>query len=169
MNMKSATMADDMSEDHSNPSKQKLRLWLRMLRATKAVETEMRDKLKSNFNTTLPRFDVMAALYDGATSNEESAITMTALSRKLKVSNGNVTGIVDRLVNDASVERIQSPQDRRASRVMLTQKGREEFETMAASHESWIDDVFGDCPQQDIDKLIDLLDQLNDSVAERLK
>src|SRR5262249_61201879 len=73
-------------------SKQKLRLWLFLLRASRAIEVELRARLREEFATTLPKFDVMAAL-----ARKGAGITMTELSRLLMVSNGNVTGIIDRL------------------------------------------------------------------------
>ena len=44
-------------------SKARLRLWIRLLRASRLIESTARERLKSQFNATLPRFDVMAALY----------------------------------------------------------------------------------------------------------
>ncbi|MGL5735724.1 MAG: MarR family transcriptional regulator, partial [Beijerinckiaceae bacterium] len=81
-------------------SKQKLRLWLRLLRSTRAIESELRERLRLEFSETLPRFDVMAALWKCG-----EAISLTTLSRMLMVSNGNITGIVDRLVLDGSIMR----------------------------------------------------------------
>ena len=47
----------------SKDSKERLRLWIRLLRASRTIEAELRERLKKEFDTTLPRFDVMAALY----------------------------------------------------------------------------------------------------------
>lgn len=114
-------------------SKQKLRLWLRLLRSTRAMEGALREKLRLEFQETMPRFDVMAALWKTG-----DAISLTALSRMLMVSNGNVTGIIDRLVMDGSVERIANSKDRRTTLVKLSAAGRARFETMAAAHEQWV-------------------------------
>jgi enoyl-CoA hydratase/carnithine racemase len=76
-------------------SKARLRLWLKLLKATKHVEGELRENFRTAFDTTLPRFDVMAAL-----DRAEAGLKMSELSSVLRVSNGNVTGIVDRLVDD---------------------------------------------------------------------
>ncbi|RWP88564.1 MAG: enoyl-CoA hydratase family protein [Mesorhizobium sp.] len=82
----------------SGPGKDRLRLWIRLLRASRTIEAELRERLKKEFNTTLPRFDVMAALY-----RAPEGMLMSDLSRFLLVSNGNVTGIVDRLVSEGLV------------------------------------------------------------------
>lgn len=117
-------------------SKARLRLWLKLLKATKHVEAELRENFRTAFDTTLPRFDVMAALH-----RAESGLKMSELSSVLRVSNGNVTGIADRLVDDGILVRIPVDHDRRATTVRLTAKGRRQFEAMANRHEAWIDDM----------------------------
>ncbi|TGV77683.1 MarR family transcriptional regulator, partial [Mesorhizobium sp. M00.F.Ca.ET.149.01.1.1] len=84
----------------TGPGKERLRLWIRLLRASRTIEAELRERLKKEFDTTLPRFDVMAALY-----RSPEGMLMSDLSRFLLVSNGNVTGIVDRLVSEGLVTR----------------------------------------------------------------
>lgn len=118
-------------------SKARLRLWLKFLKVSRGVEAQLRENLRSEFRTTLPRFDVMAAL-----SRYKSGLKMSQISGVLKVSNGNVTGIVDRLAEEGIVIRVPVPGDRRASLVRLTRKGREEFEIQAKSHEVWVDEMF---------------------------
>jgi DNA-binding MarR family transcriptional regulator len=135
-----------------NGSKERLRLWIRLLRASRIVESELRERLKREFNSTLPRFDVMAALY-----REPGGMLMTDLSRFLLVSNGNVTGIVDRLVSDGFVVRAQREGDRRTSIVRLTQRGEEEFRRMAAIHEGWIGELLGDVAEDDARRLSAML------------
>ena len=120
------------------PSKERLRLWLRLLKMSRGVEAHLRAKLRSEFNSTLPRFDVMAAL-----SRHKNGLKMSELSGVLRVSNGNVTGIVDRLVDEGLVMRVAVEGDRRASLVRLTRKGEAEFATQAAAHEGWIDELLG--------------------------
>ena len=116
--------------------KERLRTWLRMLKATRAVEAELRERMRLTFGTTLPRFDVMAAL-----ARSPEGLRMSELSAALKVSNGNVTGIVERLVEDGWVRRAAVRGDRRASRVHLTAEGRRRFDEMAAIHEAWVDEL----------------------------
>ncbi len=117
-------------------SKEKLRLWIRLLRASRIIEGELRERLSKEFDTTLPRFDVMAALY-----RTPDGMLMSDLSRFLLVSNGNVTGIVDRLVSEGLVQRSQRNGDRRTSIVQLTRTGKDTFRTMAAAHERWVGEL----------------------------
>src|ERR1700732_5554485 len=119
-------------------SKARLRLWIRLLRASRLIESVARERLKSQFNATLPRFDVMAALY-----RKPGGMLMSEISRFLLVSNGNVTAIVDRLAADGLVVRAQRDGDRRTSFVRLTAKGRAAFAEMSAAHEAWIDRLLG--------------------------
>lgn len=131
-----------MSLDLPQAERLRLRLWLQMLKATRHIEAELREKLRLEHGTTLPRFDVMAAL-----ERRPDGLKMSELSRRLMVSNGNVTGIVDRLVEDGLVVRVEVEGDRRATRVRLTNEGRRAFEAMAVQHAQWI--------QQFIDPLDD--------------
>ena len=111
-------------------SKERLRLWLRMLKTTRLIEAEVRENLRTQFGTTLPRFDVMSAL-----NQYPDGLKMSELSSVLKVSNGNVTGIVDRLATDGLIQRETVPGDRRVNRVSLTATGRTEFAKQAQAHE----------------------------------
>ena len=120
----------------STPSKDRLRLWLRLLRLTRLVDGHLRDKLRVDFKTTLPRFDVMAAL-----SRHPEGLKMSQLSGVLRVSNGNVTGIADRLADEGLVERVPVPGDRRAMTLRLTAAGNLEFARQATAHEGWINEM----------------------------
>ena len=120
-------------------SKQRLRLWLRLLGVTRKIEAELRERMRVEFDSTLPRFDVMAAL-----SRHPQGLRMSALSGVLRVSNGNVTGIVDRLAEDGLVMRVPVAGDRRATLVRLTARGAEVFARQAAEHEGWIDGMLAE-------------------------
>ena len=129
-------------------SKARLKLWIRLLRVTRLLDGEIRERLRREFDATLPRFDVMAALY-----RTPEGMIMSEVSRFLLVSNGNVTGIVSRLVGDGLVIRAQRRDDRRTSIVRLTKKGRDRFEEMAAAHERWIDELLGGMTPEEADEL----------------
>ena len=133
-------------------TKERLRLWIRLLRAARIIEGELRERLKMQFESTLPRFDVMSALY-----REPDGMLMSDLSRFLLVSNGNVTGIVDRLVLDGFVVRSNREGDRRTSIVRLTDAGNARFAEMAAAHETWIDELLEDINEEDARHLSSML------------
>lgn len=145
----------DSLQDPETASKERLRLWLRFLKASRSIEATLRDNLRKEFGTTLPRFDVMAAL-----SRYEEGLKMSQLSGVLRVSNGNVTGIVDRLSEDGCLIRVPVPGDRRASLVKLTRRGHEEFQRQAIAHEAWINEMLGDFSAQDAQSISLRLEQL---------
>jgi len=134
--------------------KVRLRLWLKLLKMSRQIEGELRENLRSEFSTTLPRFDVMAALH-----RFPKGLRMTELSAELKVSNGNVTGIVDRLVNDSLVVRVAVPDDRRALIVKLTPSGKKDFMQQATAHEAWIDDLLSDLSTDDAELMLSIADK----------
>ena len=135
--------------------KQKLRLWLRLLRASRAIEVDLRERLRVTFGMTLPKFDVMAAL-----DRNRGGMIMTELSRFLMVSNGNVTGIIDRLVTEKLVARKALAEDRRTFIVSLTAKGASQFDAMAKIHEQWIDEMLADLGDAEAAAMIGRLDGL---------
>ena len=120
-------------------TKRRLRLWLRLYAATSVIEREMRRFLRTRFATTLPRFDLMAAL-----GRVPEGLSMGDLSRRLMVTGGNVTAVVDSLERDGLVARRQPASDRRTSYVALTARGRAAFAGMAREHEQWIDRLLAD-------------------------
>ena len=133
----------------------KLRLWVRLLRAVRVVEVDLRRRLRAEFGETLPRFDVMAAL-----ARQKGGLTMTQVSRFLMVSNGNVTGIIDRLVTEDLVVRIANAKDRRATFVRLTPKGLRHFARMAEAHEGWVNEILAGFSGERGQALIGALDAL---------
>ncbi|MDG1067290.1 MAG: MarR family transcriptional regulator [Sulfitobacter sp.] len=141
-------------------SKDRLRLWLRMLKTPRHIEAALREKLRVEFATTLPRFDVMSAL-----SRNAEGMKMSAISGALRVSNGNITGIIDRLAEDGHVVRVSVPGDRRASLVRLTQKGQEEFARQAEAHEAWLNKMLGDFAQDEATELGRRLDALDKALT----
>jgi DNA-binding MarR family transcriptional regulator len=114
-----------------------LRLWLRLLTCSNLIETQVRKALAAQFKTTLPRFDLMAQL-----ERAPQGLQMGELSRRMLVTGGNVTGIVDQLEGSGLIVRTEDPDDRRAYLVKLTKEGRRLFGQMAAEHESWIVKLF---------------------------
>lgn len=143
--------------------KDDLRLWLRLLTCTTLVDAEVRRRLRARFGLTLPRFDLMAQL-----ERAPDGLTLGELSQRLMVSNGNVTGLVERLVESRHVQRLPHPVDRRVAQVRLTEAGRAAFAVMARAHAEWIAELFGGVPAEEMRLLLRLLGQLKQSVRERV-
>lgn len=131
---------------------EELRLWLRLLACTQLVEKRIRTDLRERFDSTLPRFDLMAQL-----ERAPEGLRMNELSRRMMVTGGNVTGITDQLEAEGLVERAEVEGDRRAFRVRLTPRGRRQFNAMAEAHEAWIVDAFAPLNPRDIQTLHGLL------------
>jgi DNA-binding MarR family transcriptional regulator len=138
--------------------KDELRLWLRLLTCTTLIENEVRQRLRRHFDMTLPRFDLMAQL-----DKAPQGMTLGELSQRMMVSNGNVTGLVERLLALKLVERRPDPKDRRATIVTLTAEGRRAFRAMARTHEAWIADIFGALSANEISTLMKLLSKAKTS------
>lgn len=137
-------------------SKTRLRSWLKILKTSNFIEKQIRKRLRKNHNTTLPRFDVMSALY-----RSKKGLKMTEISGALKVSNGNITGIIDRLIQDGHVFRVAVEGDRRTNLVGLTNKGKTQFEEYANAHESWVNIILEKLSEQEAQDLINLLDKIS--------
>lgn len=145
---KEARLAGTTAAEHPEA----LRLWLRMLTCSQLIEKRVRAGLRDQFETTLPRFDLMAQLERAA-----DGLKMNELSRRMMVTGGNVTGITDQLVGEELVERVPVPGDRRAYRVRLTAKGRKLFAEMAHAHEEWVVQAFAGLQDREVATLHRLL------------
>jgi len=121
-----------------------------MLKTTRHLESALREKMREEFASTLPRFDVLAML-----DKSGEGLRMSALSRELMVSNGNVTALVDRLVEDDLVARVAIPGDRRATLVQLTDAGRTTFNAMARTHELWVEELLDGVTGGEIDQCLE--------------
>jgi DNA-binding MarR family transcriptional regulator len=139
----------------SDETHESLRLWLRLLTCTHLIENRVRKSLAARFKTTLPRFDLMAQL-----ERFPKGLQMGELSRRMLVTGGNVTGIVDQLERAGLIQRTEDPADRRAYLVKLTKEGRRLFEQMAAEHEAWIVNLFCAIPKREQRALSESLAQL---------
>jgi DNA-binding MarR family transcriptional regulator len=139
----------------SEVSKRRLKMWIRLLGVTRAAESHLREHLRVRHGTTLPRFDVMAALW-----RRRDGVTMSELSRMLLVSNGNATTVVDRLEADGFVRRTPSEADRRTVFVALTPEGLAEFEGLAAGHEAEVGKLFAGVSEADLDAMTEILKRM---------
>jgi DNA-binding MarR family transcriptional regulator len=132
--------------------KAELRLWLRLFTCKTLIEGEVRRCLRENFATTFPRFDLMAQL-----DRAPNGMTLGELSGRMMVSNGNVTGLVERLTAEGLIDRRPAPNDRRVQIVSLTAEGRRLFRAMARANGDWIGEAFADLTPGEVEALMRLL------------
>jgi DNA-binding MarR family transcriptional regulator len=154
----------DMEARAHSEHPEALRLWLRLLTCTQLVEKEVRGRLRDRFETTLPRFDLLAQL-----ERAPEGLKMNELSRRLMVTGGNVTGITDQLVTEGLVDRVPVEGDRRAFRIRLTPKGRKVFHAMAQEHEDWIVQAFSSLSAKEIATLHKLLGRVKQQAQDRVR
>lgn len=132
-----------------------LRMWVRLLACAKIGEKQLRRRFEDEYDTTMPRFDVLAALY-----REPQGLRMSTLSRALLVSNGNVTVVVRQLQERGLVKSQANPADGRSAIVSLTPSGKRRFVQLAEAHHRWISELFSDVPEADKEVLVGLLGNL---------
>jgi DNA-binding MarR family transcriptional regulator len=145
----------------SNRSKESLRTWLRLLSCETVIEQQLRSLMRTHFAVTLPQFDVLSEL-----ERAHEPLTMSELSNELMVSNGNVTGVIDRLERNGFVRRNRASHDRRVQYIELTTKGQKEFAKMARQHEGWLGELFTDLTVTDMTRLQALLLKTRESASE---
>ena len=138
-----------------------LRIWLRLLTCTQLIERQVRSRLREQFGSTLPRFDLMAQL-----ERHPEGLKMNEISRLLMVTGGNVTAIVDQLEKEGLVERFDEPADRRAFRIHLTRAGERSFGEMAREHEEWVVGLLAGLSRKEQDDLLKLLARVKQHALE---
>jgi DNA-binding MarR family transcriptional regulator len=138
-----------------------VKIWLRLLACSTQIEQQVRQRLRTRFGTTLPRFDYLAQL-----DRHPDGLRMNVLSRYLMVTGGNVTGLTDQLVKEGLVKRTDDPEDRRSYVLQLTAKGRRSFAAMAAEHEAWLAAMFSGLAPHDKQVLYEQLGRLRVHLAQ---
>lgn len=145
----------------SRRSREVIRTWLRLLSCETHIEQRLRSLFRSHFSVTLPQFDVLSEL-----ERAGQPLTMSQLSRGLMVSNGNVTGVIDRLEKNGLVARNRAEHDRRIQYINLTSQGRREFNKMARHHARWLEDLLSELTLNDMSNLQELLLKTRHSVTD---
>jgi len=140
--------------------KQTLRLWLKMLNCTNIIEKKIQNQLRSDFETTLPRFDILSAL-----DRSKTPLSMSQLSKDLLVSNGNVTGVVNRLIQDGYISRSTPQQDRRTYFISITEAGSHEFKKMANAHAEWLEGMFCGLDNEETISILGFLQKLGTGLS----
>lgn len=149
--------------DTQDGKKQELKLWLRLLATTKLMSQEVRRRLRRDFGATLPQFDLLAQLY-----RERDGLRLGELSSRTMVTNGNVTGLVERLEADGTIMRERLADDKRVTVARLTDKGRVYFEAMAEAHEGWIREMMAEVDPSVIARLLTQVGEVKESAQRHL-
>jgi len=134
--------------------------WLRLLHGYALIERELRRAVAEH--CTFPQFDVLNQL-----ERERDGLTFVELSRRLLVTAGNLTGIVDRLHAEGLVRRAVHPDDRRAFRLTLTARGRRLVRRAQGRHHRALTALLAEVPDRELRTLRRLLDRLRASASSR--
>jgi DNA-binding MarR family transcriptional regulator len=132
-------------------------IWVRLLETHNLMLAEVRRGIADD--CTLARFDLLANL------EREDGQTLAALSRRMLVTAGNLTGLVDRAERDGVVEKKGDPSDRRVSRVFLTKKGRELVTALLPAHATHVNDLLSGLDGEERRELRRLLGKLRGSLV----
>ena len=142
-----------------DPVTESVSVWFRLLSCHALMLTELRRRLEERM--TMARFDLLASLH------RHDGQTLAGLSRALLVTAGNVTGLVDRAERDGVVERRPDPEDRRASRVWLTDRGRTLIKSVLPIHDRTVHDLIAGLPREERRELRKTLGTLRDHLSPR--
>jgi DNA-binding MarR family transcriptional regulator len=146
-----------------DPVTESVSVWFRLLSCHALMLTELRRRLEepsaSGKRMTMARFDLLASLH------RHDGQTLAGLSRALLVTAGNVTGLVDRAERDGVVERRPDPDERRASRVWLTDRGRTLIKSVLPTHDKQVHEMLAGLPREERRELRKLLGVLRDHLS----
>jgi len=152
--------SDDLTEQLSNIE---VRIWIRMLTLHGKVYSRLNRTFLDRFGISLAKFDVLAQL-----DRFGDDLSQGELSQRLKVTGGNVTGLVRRLVADGLVTRKMSASDRRSFVVRLTPNGRELFRAARDMHDELLRDWFGDLSPDELAAALASLNLLSSQAQKKI-
>lgn len=141
-----------------------LKVWLRLLTCANQVLGQLRKDLQEGFGATLPTFDLLAQL-----DRRPHGPTMSELSKRLMVSKGNISDLVDRVEAKGLVERRSDPTDGRVQRIYLTEAGDRLFAELAPAHNAVLAEAMAGLDEGTLEAMNEVLGQLKSSInaAER--
>jgi DNA-binding MarR family transcriptional regulator len=120
-----------------------LRVWFRFIRLHRRALNTIAVELKG-LGLSVPQFDLLSTL------TEREGLSQQELAERLYVTKGNVSGLLDRMVEAGLVERRAIPGDRRSNALYLTEKGRSLAEKGIAAQKSYVGGTLGGLPPQDL-------------------
>jgi len=145
---------DEMTRPAENTDA--LKSWISLLRASSAIKKDVDTMLRSAFDVSISRFDVLSALERG----NRNGLRAGELSRQLFVSDGNTTQVMSKLINEGYVLKRTDKNDARAVLYSLSDEGKRLFDDMASVHSDWIQSIFGELTPAEMTILKSTLDRL---------
>jgi DNA-binding MarR family transcriptional regulator len=136
-----------------------IRIWFRVIRLVARMQTAIGERLRA-IGVSIPQCDVLATL------SEEEGVSQQELAKRLYVTKGNISGLLDRLEQAGFVERRSIASDRRQYAIYLTETGRATAKKAIAVQHRWIASTIGRMPEADLESLEARLVMLRDIVRE---
>jgi DNA-binding MarR family transcriptional regulator len=140
------------------------RLWLQLLSLHGEIFASLNSMLNSEFGLSLAKFDVLAQL-----DRYPDGMALGQLSQNLKVSGGNVSGLVQRLLADDLISKAMSSEDRRSFIVRLTPKGEALFRKAADVHKRHLSKRLENIPVLELDTALSVLKSLASKIRTESK
>ncbi|WP_372426062.1 MarR family winged helix-turn-helix transcriptional regulator [Salinarimonas chemoclinalis] len=156
-----ATQMIDKPAPASGETPDAVRVWLRFVRLQQRLSNGIAAELRA-IGLSIPQFDLISTL------SEREGITQGELAQRLYVTKGNVSGLVDRLVEAELVERRPIPGDRRSHALHLTSAGRERAREGIAAQRAFVARTLGRLPGEDVVELERILRAWRDVARETL-
>lgn len=147
-----------MKTPYGTRTEQALSLWVKLNRAAASFSKKAADQIQTT-GLTQSQFGVIEAL------GHLGEMTMCEISRKMLVSSGNMTVVVDNLEKQGLVERVRSKEDRRTIRINLTPAGKQVFERIFPAHAAYVTRLASALSPKEQQTLAALLKKLGLAVA----
>ena len=136
-----------------------LRAWLRLVGCANLVTGHLRHRLRREFDMSLPTFDILAQI-----ARPPLGPTMGELSKRLVVSKGSVTDLIERLEGKGVVSRSADPSDGRVQHVHLTAKGQRLLAQTLPAHNAWIKSLMAGMEPASAARLFAALGELKEAL-----
>jgi MarR family transcriptional regulator, organic hydroperoxide resistance regulator len=141
----------------TKPDVDPMRTWFRVMRLHHRALGAMSGRLRA-LGLSVAQFDLLSSL------TEREGISQSELAERLYVTKGNVSGLVDRLVQSGLVERRAIAGDRRSYALHLTPEGKRLASEGLAAQRGFVAETLGELPRQDIAELERIIIQWRDLV-----
>lgn len=145
------------TREYGEQARRSLGMWVKLARAYATFNKETVKDIR-RYGLTQPQFGAIECI------GHLGPMTIGELSRKMLVSGGNMTCVVDNLEKEGLVVRRHSDEDRRSVIVALTNKGAELFENIFPQHADFITRTAAVLNEDEQEELSRLLKKLGSSI-----
>lgn len=131
-----------------------LKTLIALSRATNSVHRREYKTIKEG-GLTVSQFSVLEVLY------HKGALRVQEIIEKTLSTGGNMTVVIENLVKDDLVMRYKDPEDKRASLISITDKGKAIIEDIFPRHVENINEIFSTLTVEEKKSLISVLKKLS--------